>query len=78
MEAGIVTTILVALLCAVLFFAFGIIVGRSAKKTVQTHGNLNVDCSDPANGAYLYLELTTSIPDVAEQKQVAFNVHVIR
>lgn len=78
MEAGITTSILVALLFAALFFVIGFIAGRSTKKTVQTHGNLNVDCSDPANGVYLYLELSTSIPDVAEQKQVAFNVHVIR
>lgn len=78
MEAGIVTSILLVLLFAVLCFSGGIVIGRFTKKTPKTHGVLNVDCSDPANGAYLYLELSTSIPAVAEQKQVAFNVHVIR
>ena len=43
----------------------------------EIHGVLNVDCSDPADGAYLYLELTVPIAEVADRKQVTFKVNVI-
>ena len=77
MEAGFVVAILVALLASVLFFVLGIVIGRRAKKKGEVSGILNVDCSDPSNGPYLYLELTTSIADVVDKKQVSFNVHLI-
>ena len=72
MEAGIM--VIIAVVC----LTIGIIAGRFTKKTTKTHGILNVDCSDPANGAYLYLELAVPIAEVAEAKQVTFNVQIIR
>ena len=57
--------------------AVGVIIGRKSNKTKETQGILNVDCSDPADGPYLYLELTVPIAEVADHKQVMFDVHVI-
>lgn len=57
--------------------AVGVIIGRKFNRTKVTQGILNVDCSDPADGPYLYLELTVPIAEVADHKQVMFDVHVI-
>ena len=77
MEAGFVVSIAAVLLAATLFFALGVYIGSRTKKTDTSMGILNVDCSDPANGAYLYLNLSASIAEVADQKRVMFDVHVI-
>lgn len=58
--------------------AIGVLVERkhnAAKKV--THGILNVDCGDPANGPYLYLDLDVPIAEVVDQKQVSFDVRVL-
>lgn len=78
MEAGFLASIMAVLLSSVLSLTLGIVIGRTTKQTYEPHGVLNVDCSDPSNGAYLYLNLTTSIPEVADQKRVLFDVHVIK
>lgn len=78
MEAGIIVYILIAVLCSALCFVFGMIVGKRRKNVKESKGILNVDCSDPANGTYMYLELSVPITEVADQKQVTFNVHIIR
>ena len=64
--------------------SFGIAVGMFVArryykndKTEASYGVLNVDCSDPADGPYLYLDLTVPIAEVADCKQVTFNVNVI-
>lgn len=72
MEAGIM--VIIAAVC----LAIGIIVGRFTKKTAQTYGVLNVDCSDPADGTYLYLELAVPVAEITDQKHVAFDVKIIR
>lgn len=56
---------------------FGMLVDRKRTKVEEIHGILNVDCSDPANGAYLYLELAVPIAEVADHKRVMFDVNVI-
>lgn len=56
----------------------GVFIVRKRTKTEDTHGILNVDCSDPADGAYLYLELTVPIPEVADRKRVTFDVNLIQ
>ena len=78
MEAGIVIILVIAAL------VFGILIGavasavvKRAKNSKEAKGNLNIDCSDPADGAYMYLELSVPIAEVADQKQVTFNVHII-
>ena len=61
----------------------GIVVGLFIERRLynnklkETQGILNVDCSDPADGPYLYLELTVPIAEVADHKKVMFDVHVI-
>lgn len=60
--------------------AVGLFIGRKLcknDKCEETQGILNVDCSDPADGPYLYLELTVPIAEVADHKKVLFDVHVI-
>lgn len=60
--------------------AVGLFIGRKLcknDKREEAQGILNVDCSDPADGPYLYLELTVPIVKVADHKQVLFDVHVI-
>lgn len=77
MEAGF-TLLLAALLIGIVV---GVFIERKCYKSGvsdKTKGILNVDCSDPANVPYLYLELTTSIADVADNKQVVFDVHIIK
>lgn len=55
----------------------GVFIKRKRTKAEETHGILNVDCTDPANGAYLYLQLTVPIAEVADRKRVLFDVNVI-
>ena len=78
MEAGIVIIILVALLFSAACFVVGMQIGKRRKIARESKGILNVDCSDPANGAYLYLELYVPIAEVADHRQVAFDVHIIK
>lgn len=72
-----------AILPAVLLISFiaSIIIFVRNRHTMKpddtVHGILNVDCSDPADGPYLYLELTVPITDVVDQKRVSFTVNVI-
>lgn len=54
--------------------AIGILIGRRCYSDKKSQGVLNVDCSDPADGPYLFLELTVPIPEVVSQKQVVFDV----
>ena len=77
MEAGIVLAIAVALVLCSASAAIGMRIGKNRKIAKEVIGNLNVDCSDPANGAYLYLELSVPIADVADRKQVMFNVRIL-
>lgn len=55
----------------------GVFIGRKHHNSKVTQGILNVDCSDPADGPYLYLELTVPIANVVDCKQVMFDVNVI-
>lgn len=58
----------------------GVFIGRKLYKNTkadETQGILNVDCNDPADGPYLYLELTVPIAEVVDHKKVLFDVHVI-
>lgn len=55
----------------------GVFITRKYRKAEEVHGTLNVDCTDPADGAYLYLELAVPIAEVADRKQVLFDVNVI-
>lgn len=55
----------------------GLFIKRNRIKVEEVHGILNVDCSEPADGAYLYLDLTVPIAEVADHKRVTFNVNVI-
>lgn len=50
---------------------------RMHTNSKETYGTLNVDCSDSADGPYLYLELAVPIADIIDQKQVTFRVNVI-
>lgn len=74
MEAGFVVFIIVA----TLFFLLGIVVGKVVNRSSNVEGILNVDCSDPADGPYLYLELTVPIAEIVDKKHVTFDVHIIR
>lgn len=55
----------------------GVFIKRKSYKKEEVYGILNVDCSDPADGAYLYLQLTVPIAEVADRKRVMFDVNVI-
>lgn len=57
--------------------AVGMLIARKRIKVEEIHGILNVDCTDPADGAYLYLQLTVPIAEVADRKRVMFDVNVI-
>ena len=64
--------------------AIGVVVGvlverkhHNSNKLEESQGILNVDCSDPADGPYLYLELTVPIATVADCKRVMFDVNII-
>lgn len=68
------TLLIVGLLIGI---AVGVIAMRNRSKSEESHGILNVDCTDPADGAYLYVQLTVPIAEVADRKQVLFDVNVI-
>ena len=79
MEAGFVVFLLA--LAAVISIGVGVCIGiiiKSKSHSSRAMGILNVDCSDPANGPYLYLELATSVTDVADHKQAVFDVRIIK
>lgn len=71
------TLLFVALLVSIVAGVFVEKKLQNAADRKRSHGILNVDCSDPADGPYLYLELTVPIAEVADQKQVLFSVNVI-
>lgn len=75
MEAGFV--IILVVLAAALGAFTGFVISAS-KKNDKTYGILNVDCSDPSSGTYLYLELGTSIADISDQKRVTFDVRIVQ
>lgn len=71
------TLLFVALLVGI---TIGVIVEKKRREAVdreRSHGILNVDCSDPADGPYLYLDLNVPIAEVADQKQVVFEVRIL-
>ena len=62
----------------------GIISGVFIEKTCykidrikESQGVLNVNCIDPEDGPYLFLELTVPVEDVIGKKSVTFEVNVI-
>ena len=57
--------------------AIGMLIGRKYYISESSQGILNVDCSNAANGPYLYLDLNVPIAEVVDQKQVLFEVRVL-
>lgn len=64
---GLLIVIVVALL----------IIGKQLGNRNKTCGILNIDCGEPENGPYLYLELKVPIADIIDQKRITFDVNVI-
>lgn len=78
MEAGFIAlAIIIAALAMVLGMLLGISMGKAKAGPSKTQGVVHVDCSDEAEGPWLYLEATVPMSDIASQKQVTFNVNVI-
>lgn len=78
MEAGFVLIVCFTAVFGIVVGVLGTMTVMNAKKSSNTHGILNVDCSDPADGTYLYLNLSVPIVEIADQKRVTFDVHIIR
>lgn len=73
MEAGFVMVILMIIIGLTVL---GLVVYNNASKSKKAQGILNVDCSDPIDGPYLFLELKVPLIDVVNRKQVIFDVHI--
>lgn len=61
---------------AVMFIS-GVLVGCAIMRVIfrpKVMGVINVDRSDPADGPYLFLELTESVNDLSSKKYVTFKV----
>ena len=69
-----ITLLIIGLLIGI---AIGVLSARICNEPEEIHGILNVDCTEPADGAYLYLQLTVPIAEVADRKRVLFDVNVI-
>ena len=70
-----ITLLFIALIVGIVI---GVIIEKknSAAKRVS-YGVINVDCGDPANGPYLYLDLNVPIAEVVAHKQALFDVHIL-
>ena len=70
-----ITLLFIALMIGIVI---GVIIEKknNAAKRIS-YGVINVDCGDPANGPYLYLDLNVPIAEVIDQKQVLFDVHIL-
>lgn len=70
MEAGIIiaTSVLIGVI-VINIFVYVVLNKRNVSQ-----GILNVDCSDPEDGPYLFLELKVPVSDIVSRKQVIFDV----
>lgn len=75
MEAGLIALIV---LSAIICLLLGVNIVRTKAKSNGVQGTLNVDYRDTENGPCLFLALDVPIEEVASQKQVTFDVHIIR
>lgn len=75
MESGFIVLIAVALLLGVVI---GMSIARVLKKPAETKGVIYVYYSEHEDKPSLLLEYGASIDDIASQKQVMFDVDVIR
>jgi predicted nucleic acid-binding protein len=73
MEAGFIVLMIVACVIAILAVVHIVNITSQSRKT---HGVLIVDCSDPDDGPYLFLELKVPISDVISRKQVTLDVNI--
>lgn len=75
MDTGFVALlILTAVICTVV----GIHIGKKKRVRQDVKGVLNVDCSNPENIPYLFLQLEVPIEDVIEVNQATFVVRVLK
>lgn len=54
----------------------GVLIERHQDRTKCSQGILNVDYSDPDDGPYLFLKLTSPVADIVSSKRVTFDVEV--
>lgn len=79
MEAGFIALIIViSALAMVLGIFLGISMGKTKTVPSKSQGVVHVDCKDSDGTPWLYLEARVPISDIASQKQVTFDVNVIR
>lgn len=79
MEAGFIAlTIVVSALTMVLGIFLGINLGKTKTSVSKTQGVVHVDHGDGASGPWLYLETRAPICDIIKQKQVTFDVNVVK
>ena len=65
------------LLCMIIGFVMGVISTLVfSVLSRRTYGTLRVDNSDPEDGPYLFLELTTDVNSIKKRKRVSFKVNV--
>ncbi len=59
----------------IIAFIIGVLVGIAIRHR-RPLGNLRLDRSDPDSGPYLFMELTTDLPDIVRRKYVTFRVRI--
>ena len=77
MEAGFLA-LLIAM--SIGFTILGIVIEKIRSKRrpkEESQGILNVNCNDPEDGPYLFLELTVPLEDVIGKKSITFDVNVM-
>jgi hypothetical protein len=70
--------ILLAVIAAVAGVILGVVLERRRHKRQESRGILYIDCSDPSHEAYMFLQATVPADVIASQKEVIFNVRVIK
>lgn len=73
METGFIVLMIVACISVVPIIIY---IVKTTPRSRASHGVLIVECSDPDDGPYLFLELKVPIADVVSRKQVTLDVNI--
>lgn len=79
MEAGFITLmVVVAVVTFILGVMFGFCLSKPKRGSTETCGIVHIDCSDIQHDPWMYLEARIPVEEITSQKQVTFDVNVIR
>ena len=63
-------------LCLLIGFVVGVVLTIIfSVRSRRIYGTLRIDNSDPEDGPYLFLELTSDVNSIKKQKRVSFKVN---